>query len=135
MPVRSADLFLTASKIYAAARAARRREAVAVDADANIFLVGDFHGPGLTFGGNVLIDSDDQGRGTRDMFLAWLDGSGNHVFSSAYGSPGDESPVAVGIDGMGNVVVTGWFDQGIDFGAGLVRAAGATDMFVARLSR
>ncbi len=108
---------------------------IAVDPDANVFLVGDFYGPGLTFGGGPLVNSDSQGRGTRDMFLAWLDGNGNHVFSSAYGTPGDESPVAVGVDAMGNVVVTGSFDEGIDFGAGIVRAAGASDMFVARLAR
>jgi len=110
---------------------------IAVDADANVFLVGDFYGPGLTFGTttDVLINSDSQGRGTRDMFLAWLDGNGTHVYSSAYGSPGDESPIAVGLDGMNDVVVAGSFDQGIDFGSGLVTATGARDMFVARLKR
>lgn len=106
-----------------------------VDADANVFLVGDFHGPNLTFGGDVLVNADNQGRGTRDVFLAWLDGGGNHVYSAAFGSPGDESPSGVGVDGMGNIIVAGSFDQGIDFGAGLVRAVGATDMFVARLAR
>ena len=110
---------------------------VAVDPDANIFLVGDFFGPGLTFGStnDVLVNSDSQGRGTRDMFLAWLDGAGTHVFSRAYGSPGDESPIAVGLDAMNDLVVAGSFDQGIDFGSGLVRATGTKDMFVTRLSR
>ena len=108
---------------------------ITVDADANVFLVGDFHGPNLTFGGDVLVNADNQGRGTRDVFLAWLDGAGNHVYSGAFGSPGDESPIGVGLDGMGNIVVAGSFDQGIDFGGGLVRAVGATDMFVTRLAR
>jgi hypothetical protein len=36
---------------------------------------------------------------------------------------------------MGNILVAGSFDEGIDFGAGLVKAVGATDMFVARLAR
>jgi hypothetical protein len=110
---------------------------IAVDGDANIFLVGDFYGPGLTFGtaNDVLFNSDTQGRGTRDMFLAWLDGTGKYVYSSAYGTPGDESPIGVGLDGMNDVVVAGSFDEGIDFGSGLVRATGAKDMFVARLMR
>ena len=108
---------------------------IAVDPDANVFLVGDFHGPNLTFGGDVLINADNQGRGTRDVFLAWLDGAGNHVYSAGFGSPGDETPIGVGVDGMGNIVVAGSFDQAIDFGAGLVRAVGTTDTFVARLAR
>jgi hypothetical protein len=108
---------------------------VSVDGDANVFFVGDFHGPNLTFGGDLLFNADNQGRGTRDVFLAWLDGGGNHVYSASFGSPGDETPAAIGIDGTGNIVIAGSFDQGIDFGSGLVRAVGATDMFVTRLAR
>jgi hypothetical protein len=108
---------------------------LAVDGDANVFLVGDFHGPNLSFGGSVLINADSQGRGTRDVFLAWLNGDGEHVYSAAFGSPGDESPIGVGIDGTGNILIAGSFDEGIDFGAGRVKAVGATDMFVARLAR
>ncbi|MDB5216883.1 MAG: exported nucleotide-binding protein [Myxococcaceae bacterium] len=110
--------------------------AITVDKDANVFLVGDFHGPNLSFGGDVLVNADAAvGRGTTDVFLAWLDGAGKHVYSSAFGSTGKESPVAVGVDGSGNILVTGSFDEAIDFGAGEVRGTGATNMFVARLAR
>jgi hypothetical protein len=109
--------------------------AITVDKDANVFLTGDFHGPNLSFGGDVLVNADNIGKGTRDVFLAWLDGSGKHVASSAFGSTGDESPVAIGVDGSGNILLAGAFDEAIDFGAGRVRGPGAMNMFVARLAR
>lgn len=109
--------------------------AITVDKDANVFLTGDFHGPNLSFGGDVLVNADSIGKGTRDVFLAWLDGGGKYVASSAFGSTGDESPVALGIDGSGNILIAGSFDDAIDFGAGKVRGSGAKNMFVARLAR
>lgn len=108
---------------------------IAVDRDANVFLTGDFHGPNLSFGGDALVNADIIGKGTRDIFLAWLDGSGNYVASSAFGSSGDESPVSIGVDGAGNILLAGSFDEAIDFGAGKVRGSGAMNMFVARLAR
>jgi hypothetical protein len=109
--------------------------AITVDKDANVFLTGDFHGPNLSFGGDALVNADSVGKGTRDMFLAWLDGSGKYVASSAFGSTGDESPVSIGVDGSGNILIAGSFDEAIDFGAGEVRGSGAMNMFVARLAR
>jgi hypothetical protein len=109
--------------------------AIAVDKDANVFLTGDIHGPNLSFGGDVLVNADSIGMGTRDVFLAWLDGSEKYVASSAFGSTGDESPVGIGVDGSGSILVTGSFDEAIDFGAGKIRGSGAMNMFVARLAR
>ncbi len=108
--------------------------AVAVDAKANIFVVGDFTAPSLTLGGDVLKNADT-GNATRDVFLGWFDGAGTPVYSARFGSAGDESAVAVGTDGSGDVFIAGAFDGGIDFGDGplALKARGKTDTFIARL--
>ncbi|HLN81480.1 MAG TPA: hypothetical protein VK392_09850, partial [Thermoanaerobaculia bacterium] len=53
--------------------------------------------------------------------------SGSGAFDNAYAS-------GIAVDGAGNVVVVGAFQNSVDFGGGSLTSAGGTDMFVAKYS-
>ena len=112
-----------------------RVRAITADASGNIFLTGRFKGPTLGFGSSTLKNADVGGLGTKDVFVAWLDGSGNPVYSARFGDGADEDATAIGLDAAGNVVVAGSFTSTIAFGATTLTARGRTDMFVAKLHR
>ncbi len=106
----------------------------ASDADGNVFVTGVFCGS-VGFGGDVLISS-----GTRDIFLAKYDPSGNHLWSQSFASsvpapgpgeiPADEAR-GLAVDTDGNVVITGWFEGTVDFGGGPRTAVDARDIYLA----
>jgi hypothetical protein len=106
---------------------------VAVDASDHIALTGAFYGQ-IDFGGGALTNSD-AGNATSDVFVARLDGAGNHVWSKRFGDTAHQTSSGVAVDGAGNVVVTGYFKGAINFGgANLVDTDNATnDIFVAKL--
>jgi len=54
--------------------------------------------------------------GSDDVFLASYDSSGKARWSKRFGAKGDDRGAAVAIDGAGNVVVTGSFQDSVDFG-------------------
>ena len=90
--------------------------------------------------GNIVVcgvGASDMGGGPLigNCFLAKFDASGNHVWSKGFG--GNEFgewdvPHTVAVDVSGNVVITGEFNQSIDFGGGLLTSAGEADIFVAK---
>jgi hypothetical protein len=101
--------------------------AVAVDSDGNVLLTGSFVGR-VDFGGGYL-----NGYGG-DAVLARYGGADGHFIwaknlSTGYGKA---SGNGVAVDGAGNVVLVGAFEQQVDFGAGALYAAGATDAFAAK---
>lgn len=110
--------------------------AMTSDASGNMFLVGQFNGPTIDVQGTTLTNADaPTGLGTSDIFVVWLDSAGNALYSARYGDGADDDAVAIGIDGTGNVAITGTFNRTIDFGAGTLTARGRTDMFVAKFMR
>lgn len=98
---------------------------VAVDPFGNIVVAGAFSGA-LDFGGDAL-DADPNSGAT---FLAKLDGAGQPLAARAFG-PGVSLP-SVGVDGGGNIVLTGQMEGSVDFGLGPIESAGFMDVFVAR---
>jgi hypothetical protein len=102
--------------------------AVAVDEGDDIVVTGTFYGR-VDFGGGILTGW------TRDTFVAKYTAFGEHVwsrnFSTGYGfSTGN----GIATDGNGNVVVVGFLQAEVDFGAGPVTSAGAKDVFMAKYS-
>ncbi len=103
---------------------------VAIDADENVFVTGYF---ALTasFGGGPIAAAGAPG--TTDIFLVKLDAAGNHIWSEAFGDDGDQLGLGVATDAGGNVIVTGRFDDSLDFGGGALTSVQGSDAFVAEL--
>ncbi len=57
---------------------------------------------------------------------------GDHMWSKDFGTTGQDELMAVASDSSGNVVITGWFRDSIDFGGGALADAGSGDIFVAK---
>jgi hypothetical protein len=79
----------------------------------------------VDFGGGALTSA-----GT-DVFAAKYDSAGAHTWSRRYG--GIDTQLSDGLTAAptGEVTVTGFFNQGIDFGSGTLTSAGGFDAFLA----
>ncbi len=100
--------------------------AVAADGAGNVVMAGDLWG-GVDFGGGGL-----SGAGNNDFLLVKLDSSGNHVWSRRFGDDGLQTATGTAIDGMGNVVMTGYFQGTVDFGGGPLTCVGGMNVAVAK---
>jgi hypothetical protein len=98
---------------------------VAADGVGNVVATGAFWGS-VDFGGGVLTST-----GSNDIYVVKFDAAGNHIWSQDFGN-GLDGGTAVALDGVGNVLVTGWFAVSADFGGGLIPSAGNADVFVAK---
>ena len=91
---------------------ADRVRGVAADAAGNVFVTGDFNGPTLSHLGHTLVNADKAGLATNDVFLAWFDVAGNHVYSTRFGDDGEDDVAAIGLDAAGNVLLAGTLRAG-----------------------
>ncbi len=105
-----------------------------VDASGNIHLVGYFRGtvdfdPGA--GTANLISA-----GLDDLFFAKYDANGNLVFARGTGAAGDDRCHGLALDATGNIYISGFFKETVDFdpGAGTtsLTASGSSDIFFAK---
>ncbi len=112
-----------------------RTNAVAVAPSGNVAVAGHFQGT-TDFGNGLVTSFTHASLGpTRDIFLASYTPSGNHVWSRVLGGVGSEEGNALAVDGLGNLLVTGY--QGsfqVDYGGGLQSTRGSNDIFVAKYS-
>ena len=110
---------------------------VEADDDGNVYITGVFQetvdfDPGE---GTFELTSN----GSEDIFALKLDSDGDFVWAVGMGSPFYEEPVSVGVDGLGNVYVGGYFSNTIDFdpGEGVtnINTNGGQDIFVVKLDQ
>lgn len=101
--------------------------AVDVDAAGDIVVAGRAFGR-IDLGGGVLAS-----RGRDDVFVAKLDGEGNHLWSKIFGGPGEDRCDRIAVTASGGVLVAGAFQDAIDFGTGPLESAGMRDAFVLEL--
>jgi hypothetical protein len=101
---------------------------VAVDSGGNIALAGTFQNT-LSLGGTPLVTA-----GLSDGFVAKFSPMGNHLWSRGLGGTGAEYDYAVAMDGAGNVVMTGAFQNSVTFNGGSLTSAGRSDILVAKYS-
>ena len=102
---------------------------VTADAVGNVVVTGSFAG-GADFGGGRLTSNLN----SNDIFVAKYSATGVHSWSRGYGSTGDDHGNAVATDASGNVVVTGYFNNTIDFGGGPLTSAGMKEIFLLALN-
>ena len=105
-----------------------RARSVAVDTSGNVVIVGSFEGT-ASFGAASVTSS-----GSRDVWIAKYTPAGALVWQGTYGGPGEDEALAVAVDGNGDVIVSGRFQQSASFGAATFTSQGGFDAFVAKYS-
>jgi hypothetical protein len=106
----------------------QRAERLVVDEQGDVYLTGTFTTK-IDFGGGTFTTA-----GLRDAFVTKLDGAtGQHLFSLQIGGPGDDYGFGIDLDGQGNIVIGGRFQDTIELGSPLV-SEGGKDIYLAKLS-
>ncbi|MBI4511204.1 MAG: SBBP repeat-containing protein [Deltaproteobacteria bacterium] len=103
-----------------------RGNAVDVDADGNVLVIGQFENT-LDLGGPDLLQSN----GMADIISLKFDKSGKLLWGRAFGGPGDDIGYGIAADGA-HVVLTGNFQQEVDFWTAPLVSAGSFDVFLGR---
>jgi subtilisin-like proprotein convertase family protein len=99
---------------------------IARDASGNVYVTGSFQGTAV-FG-----PFTRNSAGVGDIFLAKYDPSGLVQWVNTIGGVGNDTGNDVQVDSAGNVLITGSFNNSVDFGGGALTSAGSTDAFVAK---
>lgn len=101
-------------------------KAVVVDAQGNVIITGAF-GDSVDFGGGLLTAT-----GSADIFVASYDPQGSLRWAQRFGgASGASSGTALAVDAAGNVFVTGYVGDAVNFGAGVLAHSGGLDIFAA----
>lgn len=98
---------------------------IAVDSARHVLVAGFFENA-MTIGATPF-----QSAGDRDAFALKLGSGGDMLFAKHFGAKEDDEASAIGADGFGRVLVTGYFRTDVDFGAGSHTSAGGNDVFLA----
>ncbi|MBT6028817.1 MAG: T9SS type A sorting domain-containing protein [Crocinitomicaceae bacterium] len=108
---------------------------IALDDQGNIYTTGSFSGttdfdPGID---TVEITSN----GETDIFVAKSDSLGNYIWAVGFGGTLEDEGNAIAVDASGNVYVTGFYQENVDFepGSGTTNLnnSGDYDVFVVKL--
>ena len=110
--------------------------AVAVDANNNIAITGNFKGS-MSIAGGAAITASGNGM-FPDVYVVQLDSNGDHVHSSPYGvgAGNNDSGNAIATDSSGNIIFAGRFANTINFGGGDISSGGSgvQSLFLAKLT-
>ncbi|MBA4811897.1 MAG: SBBP repeat-containing protein, partial [Acidimicrobiales bacterium] len=101
---------------------------VTVDGSGNVYVTGWFTGT-VDFGAG-----DVTSAGAYDVFVTKRNAAGAHQWTTTFGGTGNDDGYGVAVDGSGNVHVTGYFSNTVDFGAGDVTSNGSSDAFITKLN-
>jgi len=103
---------------------------VAIDANGNIVITGNFHSPALSLGG-----TSHDNAGDSDIFVAKYDSSFGYLGSKVFGGPNYDRPLSVAVDAAGNIAVAGYFrSPTISFGGTSLPVFGTQALFVAKFN-
>lgn len=100
---------------------------IAVDTSGNSLVTGTYSGT-AAFGPFQL-----ESAGRRDIFLAKYDSSGNVIWARSIGGRSSDQGVDVAVDPAGNIYVTGYFSEAVQFGSSTLVSEGSLDVFVTRI--
>ena len=102
---------------------------LAVDPAGNVTITGAFRRQ-ISFG-----DGDDHtSLGEEDIYVARFDSTGKLAWARTYGADRDDAGNGIAADAAGNTIITGWFQNTVDFGRGPVTSKNHNkDAFVMKL--
>jgi hypothetical protein len=101
---------------------------ISVDANANIFITGEFGSQSCTFGTFILSCT-----GIYDIFVVKYNPNGDVLWAKSAGVTNFQSGNSISTDANGNVYITGYFDSpSITFGTTTLSNAGLYDIFVVK---
>lgn len=131
------DIFVTSYSAAGAHNWSRRfggpaydyAQGVAVDASGGVLLTGEFAGA-VNFGGGSLTSA-----GGSDLFVASYSAASAFRWARHFGDTSEDTGRAIAVGPSSDLLVTGQFSGAVDFGGGLVKSAGATDIFLLRLKK
>ena len=101
---------------------------VAADDSANVLVTGSYDGT-IDFQLGLSPPAEDM----LDGFVVKLSPGGVPLWEKSFGGVGDDEGLAVTTGPMGHAFVTGYFDETVDFGGGVVTDGGGSDVFLAEL--
>jgi hypothetical protein len=102
--------------------------AVAVDAEGNVIVAGTFYGV-TSFGVLSMISA-----GFSDIFLVKFDPAGTPLWARRFGNANFDYVSDLAVDPSGQIVITGSFENDINFGGSTLTSQGQGDMYVAKFS-
>lgn len=106
-----------------------RGNAVACDANGNVYVTGFFNGTG-TFGSSSITSA-----GSQDVFVAKYNSGGNLQWVVRAGGAGADIANGISIDNSGNVLIAGQFSGVSTFGTTTLTSVNSSiDIFVAKIS-
>jgi len=113
-------------------------KSVAVDSDGNVVITGWFYGT-VDFGGGPLTSVTYPWLNPinyQDIFLAkYSPSSGGYIWAKRFGDVGNDGGYSVAVDGNGDVIVVGSYQNSVDFGNGIkCPVYGQSDIFIAKYS-
>jgi hypothetical protein len=110
--------------------------AIALDANANIYLTGYFSNS-ADFNPDPVQTFTLTSAGGQDIFISKIDSSGNFIWAGNMGGTSSERGLSVATDISGNVFATGYFSNTADFDPGNnvfnLTSNGSTDIFIVKL--
>ena len=102
--------------------------ATTIDTQGNIYVVGIFNSPTITFGSTTLTNN-----GEEDIFIAKYNSNGNVLWAKSAGGIYEDRALSVIVDASGNIVVTGSFNSPtITFGTTTLTNNGNYNIFIAK---
>lgn len=73
-------------------------------------------------------------KGDGDIFLMKFSRDGKPLWVRQFGGPGKDNAFDVTVDQRDNIILSGWFSDEVAFGRTVLKARGATDGFLAKVS-
>jgi hypothetical protein len=99
----------------------------------DLAVTGYYSGTGMTLDSFAANPPTLPWGGGFDPFLLRLTAStGSYLLGEGFASAGDQQPLAIAADALGNVAISGWMSQAGRLGGLTLATAGGQDMFVAR---
>lgn len=96
------------------------------DLNGNIYVAGNLKGTGVF--GNTNVNSV----GDSDVFLAKYTSEGVLLWVRTAGSPAGDFNTDISLDNSGNIIITGYYFDVIDFGGNVLSCSGSSDIFICK---